>query len=74
MSNKTLPAGVEIQIEIRISEGETLCEQGILLIGETNEAKDFELVGIAAQRGVYELLQSLWHRYHLGFTGSDSTH
>ena len=56
---KAIPAGVEIQIEIRLVRGEEVLAGGMLLIGDEEEAKDFQLAGIAAQRGVYELFQTL---------------
>ena len=58
-----LPADIEIQIEVRFISGEQLLQQGILSIGENEVVKDFRLAGIAAQRGVYEMLLSLWNNH-----------
>jgi len=59
---RPLPGGYSIEIEVRILREEEVLEHGVLLIGETGETKEFRLAGLAAQRGVYELLQTLWQR------------
>lgn len=60
---KALPPGVGIQIEVSFRVGDRLLHQGVLSIGEDGEVKEFQLVGLAAQRGVYELLKTLWQEY-----------
>lgn len=55
-----LPSGTAIQLEIRFIQNGELIEQGIIDVGESDESKEFRLAGLAAQRGVYEMLLKLW--------------
>lgn len=61
--SRMIPAGVEIQLEIRFGKEGELLQQGILSIGDSEAGKDLELVGIAIQRGAYELFFQLWKQY-----------
>lgn len=62
--NQSIPAGVEIQVEVRFVSNGELIQQGILSVGEQDEVKELRLAGLAAQRGVYELLQSLFSKFN----------
>lgn len=59
---KPLPGGYEIRIEVQILKNSEVQQQGVLLVGETDDVKDFKLAGLAAQRGVYEMLSVLWQQ------------